>query len=124
MRKKGKNNSNVPKHKRLKKSARLQIARDLMYKYDGENLVKWYSKHFAVDKLCAVNELSLLGCKIKDEYVEQLKRSIESQRRINQKSKELMEEKLKIETYEDYEEIYQNGEEYLQESMLKDDLFF
>ena len=95
--KKRKNKSSVPRHKRLKKSSRLQAAKCWIAKYDGENLVKGYSKHFAVDKLCAVEELRVLGYEINEEYVEQLKCSIEMQRQLNQKRRVLKEERLDIE---------------------------
>ena len=109
---KKKNNSSIPRHKRLKRKSRLQAAICWIPKYDGKNLVKGYSKHFAVDKLCAVKELTLLGYKINDEYVEQLKCSMEMQIRINRKRKELREEELRINTYGDPEDIFW---EYFQE---------
>jgi hypothetical protein len=105
----------LPRHKRLKKSSRLQAAKDWISKYNGKNLLKGYSKHFAVDKLCAVKELSLLGYETDVKYVEELKRSIEVQVRLNQKRKELREENLRIETYEYPENMYFTFEEYFQE---------
>jgi hypothetical protein len=83
------NRSSVPQNKRLKRSSRLQAAKCWIPKYEGKNLVRGYSKHFAVDKLCAVKELTLLGYEISCEYVEQLKQSIEVERQLNQKRKEL-----------------------------------
>ena len=109
---KKKKNSSIPRHKILKKESRLQAAICWIPKYDGENLVKGYSKHFAVDKLCAVKELTLLGYKINDEYIEQLKCNVEAQIRINRKRKELREEELRINTYGDSEDIFW---EYFQE---------
>lgn len=99
--KKRKNNSNVPRHKRLKRDSRLQAAKFWIPKYDGQNLVKGYSKHFGVDKLSAVKELTLLGYTISEEYVKQLKRSLEVQIRINQKRKELRKDKYKVDIDED-----------------------
>jgi len=113
--KKRKNKSNVPRHKRLKRSSRLQAAKCWIPKYNGKSLVHGYSNHFAVDKLCAVKELTLLGYKIDDEYVEQLKQSLEVQRRLNQKRKESREEKLRGNICEDYWDMYWDLEEYLQE---------
>lgn len=113
--KKRNRSSGIPRHKRLKRPSRLQAARCWIPKYDGKNLVHGYSKHFAVDKLCAVKELTILGYKISDEYIEQLKRSLEVQRRIKQRSKELREGKLRIDISEDYEYMFWNFEGYLQE---------
>lgn len=107
--------SKVPRDKRLKRPSRLQAARFWIPKYNGQNLVKGYSKHFGVDKLCAVKELTLLGYKINDEYVKQLKRSLENQIRINQKRKELRKENSNITTYEDYGDMFWDFEESLGE---------
>ena len=95
--KKRKNKSSVPRHKRLKKLSRLQAAKSWIPKYNGQNLVKGYSEYFAVDKLCAVKELRVLGYEINEEYVEHLKFSIEMQRQLNQKRRVLKEERLDIE---------------------------
>ena len=113
--KKRKNNSNVPRHKRLKRDSRLQAAKFWIPKYDGQNLVKGYSKHFGVDKLSAVKELTLLGYTISEEYVKQLKRSLEVQIRINQKRKELRKEKSKVYTDEDCEDMFWEFEEWMEE---------
>ncbi|EKQ54563.1 MULTISPECIES: hypothetical protein [unclassified Clostridium] len=113
--KKRKNNSNIPRHKRLKRSSRLEAARCWISKYDGQNLVKGYSKHFGVDKLCAVKELNFLGYKIKDEYVKQLERSFEEQVRINQNRKELRKKNSNITSYENYEDMFWDFEECLQD---------
>ena len=121
--KKQKGNSGVPRHKRLKRSMRLQAARCWIAKYDGQDLVKGYSKHFAVDKLCAVNELILLGYKIDDEYIEQLKHNLEIQKRINQKKEELRTENLMINTYEDDEDMFWNYEEFFHEN-YDEEIFF
>ena len=73
-----------PKHKRLKRPERLKSARRWLPKYTGKNIVKGYSKHFAVDKICAVIELRMLGYKISDQYLEQLKANLV----VRQKAKE------------------------------------
>lgn len=114
--KKRKNKTSTPRHKRLKRSSRLQAARCWIPEYNGKNLVKGYSNHFAVDKLCAVRELTLLGYKIDYEYVDQLKLSLEVQRRINQKREELREEKLRIKIYDDCEDMYWSYEDCFQEN--------
>lgn len=118
--KKKNNISNTPRHKRLKKSSRLQAAKWWIPKYNGKNLVEGYSNHFAIDKLCAVKELTLLGYEISDEYIEQLKRSLEAQRKLNQKRKKLREEKLRVKTEEDCEDMFWSGEESLQEEYDND----
>ena len=67
-----------PRHKRMKRKPRLQAAKIWAAQYSGKNFVKGYSHHFAVDKLCAVKELQMIGVSIDPHYVEQLKRSLEA----------------------------------------------
>jgi hypothetical protein len=62
----------APKRKRYNKKQRLAAAEKWIPKYEGENLVKGYSKWFGVDKICAINELELLGHEIDSEYKEQI----------------------------------------------------
>ena len=99
--KKQNKNFGIPRHKRLKRDSRLVAAKAWITEYDGKNLVKGYSKHFAVDKLCAVKELTLLGYKIEAEYVTQLKQSLEDQKKLIEKRK-----KLSVSIYDDYEFVF------------------
>ncbi|MBE6090553.1 MAG: hypothetical protein E7206_21505 [Clostridium beijerinckii] len=108
--KKQKRNSGVPRHKRLKRDSRLLTAKIWLTEYNGRNLVNGYSKHFAVDKLCAVKELTLLGYRFDEEYVQQLKQSIEAQKKLIEKRKKIREEKLMINIYDDYEYIFYDFE--------------
>lgn len=84
MRKK-KKNSNTPRHKRLNRTGRIQAAKSWLLKYNGKNIVRGYSKHFAVDLLCAVKELEIIGYRVEPKYVEQLK--INLQDRLNKARK-------------------------------------
>ena len=77
MRKKRKN-SNTPRHKRFDRSGRLQVAKTWLATYNGSNIVRGYSIHFAVDVLCAVRELGMLGHHVEPKYVEQLKINLQS----------------------------------------------
>jgi len=61
----------------MARPARLQAAKHWLPSYTGKNMVRGYAKHFAVDLLCAVKELEMLGYRISPEYIEQLKNSIE-----------------------------------------------
>ncbi|MCC5912563.1 MAG: hypothetical protein JJT76_19260 [Clostridiaceae bacterium] len=76
---KKKKKSNIPRHKRMKRTSRLQATRGWISKYEGENIVRGYSKHFAVDKLCATKELQILGIHIDPEYIKQLKETLKGQ---------------------------------------------
>ena len=86
MKKKGK--LNIPRHKRMLREARLQAANHWIPKYEGKNIVNGYSKHFAVDKLCAVKELEILGYKIDPEYIKRLKESFEGEQKAKQRRKQ------------------------------------
>ncbi len=83
-----KGHSSVPRHKRMARRPRLQAAKHWIPKYTGKNLVRGYAKHFAVDLLCAVKELEMLGYQFDFEYMDQLKKSIND--RINQRQQRKM----------------------------------
>lgn len=87
MAKRKKNKWNTPRHKRMNRSRRLQVAKHWIPKYNGKNLVSGYSKHFAVDKLCAVIELEMLGYSIKSSYKKQLKDAAKQKQREQEKRK-------------------------------------
>jgi hypothetical protein len=72
-RKKHKNKSNTPRHKRMKRQGRLQSAQAWLPTYNGKNVVHGYAKHFAVNKVCAALELKMIGVMVDEAYVEQLK---------------------------------------------------
>src|SRR5437868_3427016 len=63
-----KHRSLPPRHKRLDRRGRLQAAIKWMTSYTGKNIARGYRKHFAVDSLCAVRELQLLGVPIDMAY--------------------------------------------------------
>ena len=67
-----------PRHKRMKRPARLQAAKAWLAKYPGKSVVTGYKKHFAVDALCALAELQMLGVKLDPEYVEKARSSEQS----------------------------------------------
>jgi hypothetical protein len=104
--KKSKKRSNTPRHKRLGRASRLQAAEHWIPKYDGENIVKGYSKHFAVDKICAINELQMLGYKINPEYVKQLNMSLEAQKKAKEQRKQLENEKRLAEVYPNSDDTF------------------
>jgi len=82
-----KRKSNTPRHKRMKREARLQAAKHWISKYEGKNIIKGYSKHFGVNRLCAIKELEILGYKFKPEYIKQVKESLKAQEKARQQHK-------------------------------------
>lgn len=71
-----KQQANTPRRKRYNRNTRLQNAKKWAEQYNGENLVKDYSKWFGVNLLCAITELEMLGYQIKQSYKDQIKQSI------------------------------------------------
>lgn len=76
----------------MKRAARLQSAKSWLPKYNGKNVIRGYSKWFGLDYWCAIKELRMLGVKIDEDYVEQLKASLEANSRAKQQKKKLKEE--------------------------------
>ncbi len=97
--KKKKRHSSVPRHKRLKKKDRLQAAVHWIPKYNGNNLVHGYAKHFGLNKLSALVELGILGYKIEEKYKQQL------QQVERKKEKAALERKRKAEE-DELEELF------------------
>lgn len=85
--------SQTPKRKRLKKQARLFVASSWIKEYNGKNIVSGYAKWFGVDKICAINELKIIGVIIPENVERQIIESVKE--RILQKKK--IREKKKIE---------------------------
>ncbi len=81
-----------PRHKRLKRGGRLQAAKHWLPKYDGNNSVKGYSKHFGVNMICAALELRMLGHEVSENYLEQLKKSEVHRQRSKEHKKSMKEQ--------------------------------
>ena len=59
-----------PRHKRMTRPRRLQSAKHWIPTYTGKNLVRGYQNYFAVDQVCALLELRMLGRSIDDEKID------------------------------------------------------
>jgi hypothetical protein len=83
----------VPRRKRMKRRGRLSSARATGWveEYKGRNIIAGYSKWFAVDLLCALVELRLLGVKIDQGREEQIKASIKARAAQRARRKKLSE---------------------------------
>lgn len=78
-RKKRKKNRNLgPRRKRMRRQARLAAAPKWLSSYGGKDVVRGYSRWYAVDRLCAIKELRLLGVAISEEYEAGVRQSIEA----------------------------------------------
>jgi hypothetical protein len=78
----------------MKRQGRLSSARATGWveKYKGRNIIAGYSKWFAVDPLCALIELRLLGVKIDQGREEQIKASINARAAQRALRKEMQEQ--------------------------------
>lgn len=90
-----------PRRKRMTRLGRIESAKATRWveKYDGKNLIKGYVKWFAVDLLCAVAELRMLGVEISRERENQLRGTVEAR---------AAERKLRIEAtpQAEFEDLY------------------
>ena len=95
--------SKCPRHKRMNRIGRLQAAKHWLPKYEGKNILRGYSKHFGVTKICAVIELRMLGYEISEEYLEKLKADELQKQRLAEKRKQEKEYNLydSIQQYSD-----------------------
>lgn len=75
-------------------------------KYEGNNIIKSYGKWFAVDPLCAIIELRMLGVKITEERENQIKASIEARAAARRHRDELAGDREFEERYADSDDTY------------------
>jgi hypothetical protein len=84
---------NPPKRLRLKRPQRLVAAKDWIKSYKGKKVHLGYAKYFGVDKLCAVNELKMLGHPVSEELEAAIKQqAIARSKKPKQKAEAISEE--------------------------------
>jgi len=81
----------APRRKRMTRRGRLSAARDTRWveQYKGKNIVAGYANWFAVDPLCAVIELRMLGVTIDAERESRMKAAIEARTTERKRRQEL-----------------------------------
>ncbi len=92
----------------MKREGRLQSARKWMEEYTGKNIVKGYAKWYGTSNLQAVAELKMLGIRIDENYIIQLKKAEEEKikrNRIKKEKREIEElaRQLELESEFDYD---------------------
>jgi hypothetical protein len=70
-----------PRRKRLKRAARLTVARAWLATFTGSRVVKSYARWFGVDPACALKELQILGVQLDPDHVAALQQTLKSRRR-------------------------------------------
>lgn len=96
----------------IKRTDRLQIAKEWIKTYPGNNIFKGYKKKFKVDTFCALAELEMLGIKLDPEYVKNVTSSEKG--RIAALQARKMKKEEEVFTYDFYENFsfiagYTNG---------------
>lgn len=87
-----KKTTNVPRQKRMNRKSRLQAAKQWIAKYEGQKIIRDYSKYFAVDNICAIKELGLLGVDLSPHYITLLqKKSSYNAKQKNRKQNDINE---------------------------------
>ncbi len=91
MRRKKKSKALPPRHKRMKRPARLVAAKSWLPTCSAKNIAKAYKNHFSVDWECTFKELEMLGVHIDPEHIASVKTSIEAEknRRQTRRGKEV-----------------------------------
>jgi hypothetical protein len=62
----------TPKRKRCTRARRLVLAATWLKQYGGKRIIYSYAKYFAVDVICAMKELEMLGVEVKAELKAQI----------------------------------------------------
>lgn len=101
-----------PRRKRMKREARLQSAKSWLKGYEGRNVVKSYSKWFAVDSICAMKELELLGLRFTEKEKMNIQKRQEDRIRQKQLLKERRLQKKKEQEMEEYDEVFSFIEDF------------
>ena len=105
--KRKKKKSLPPRRKRMNQKGRLDSAKHWILKYEGDNIIRGYRKHYGVDWICAINELKILGVELDSDYVKKLKQSVEGN--IKGKQRKKMREKEQQFEYSDERFAYIAG---------------
>jgi len=94
-RKKKRKKSTPPKRWSFNRKKRLAVGISWIQNYDGQHIVRGYTKRYKVDVLCAITELKMLGVEISKEYENAVKQTVEGEL----KAKRLKKQQKAEETY-------------------------
>ncbi|WP_026081197.1 hypothetical protein [Paenibacillus sp. PAMC 26794] len=105
--------NNTPRHKRLNREGRLRAVKSWLRTYNGKNIVRGYSKHFAIDLLGAVRELEMIGISIEDNYKKELRADLQNKikRKEMIKQKKVLDEQNITPFYSEYMEELEDDED-------------
>jgi hypothetical protein len=87
--------------KTLSRARRLQRAKRWLASYRGKNVIRGYKKWFAVDDVCAVVELRMLGVDIPDARLEQARRDEQARAAHRARQKEKYAPRASLRTWDD-----------------------
>ena len=72
-----KRKSTPPKRWSFNRTQRLAVGKGWIQKYDGQHIVRGYTKRYKVDLLCAIAELRMLGVEISETYEQAVRQTVE-----------------------------------------------
>lgn len=104
------NRSKTPRYKRMKRVCRLQLASHWVPKYEGKDLIRGYSKHFAVDPLCAIKELLMLGLEIPTQRIAQVQATVLHKQRQRARKREREKQKEQKQAMSSYGQLFGHNE--------------
>lgn len=84
----------LQKRKRYKRKDRLKAAKKWIPTYTGKSLVTGYCRWFGTNKVCAIQELEILGHEIDKDYKARISREYELKCQAAKKAKENNDEEL------------------------------
>ncbi len=87
-RKKKRKKSTPPKRWSFNRKKRLAVGKGWIQNYDGQHIVRGYTKRYKVNVLCAITELKMLGVEISKEYEEAVKQTVEGDLKAKRLKKE------------------------------------
>lgn len=70
--------NSTPRRKRMNRKKRLSSAKRWIENYEGNKIVKAYSKWFGVDLICTIKELRILNIEISEQYEKGIRSSMDA----------------------------------------------
>jgi hypothetical protein len=90
----------------LPKEVRMEQAKSWLETYDGEHIIKAYSKLFGLNLKNAFKELELVGAQISSQEREYTKGLIKKRKQQSERKREKRRNAKELELYEDYDDTF------------------
>lgn len=90
----------------LPKEVRMEQAKSWLETYDGDHIIKAYSKVFGLNLINALKELNLVGAQISNQEREYTKELIKKRKQEKERKKEKRRNAKELYEYEDYDDTF------------------